>query len=124
MKDFIIKWLLTALGVAASIWIVPGLATVGENSTLAIALFALVLALINIFIKPLFEIISLPITVLTLGIFYLVLNALMLELAAWLTKNIFANGIAINDFFSAVLGSLVISIFTAIAISIVENRKE
>ncbi len=124
MMNFIIKWLLTALGVAASVWIVPGLTTVGENSTLAIALFALVLALINISIKPLFKLVSLPITILTLGVFYLILNALMLELAAWLTQSIFSNGIAINDFLSAILGSLVISVFTAVATSIVENRKE
>ncbi len=62
---------------------------------------------------------SLPITVITLGIFYLIVNALLLELAAWAATGIFGSGIAIDGFGSALIGSIVISIISAIANGII-----
>lgn len=119
--NFLIRWLVTAIAVGAAVWIVPGITAVGSNSTLSIIVLALILSLINVSLKPLLQTLSLPITVLTLGIFYIVVNALMLMLAAWAANGIFSSGIAIDGFGSAFLGSIVISIVSAIVNGIVGN---
>ena len=116
---FLVRWIVTAIAVGAAVWIVPGITTIGSNGTISVAVLALVLALINMSIKPVLQILSLPISVLTLGIFYLVVNALMLELAAWAATGLFSNGIYIDGFGSAFLGSIVISIVSAIVNGIV-----
>ena len=108
--NFIIRWVVTAVSVGAAVFLVPGITTVGSDSAIAISVLGLVLALINVSIKPILQFLSFPITVITLGIFYLVLNALMLQLAASVATGIFGSGIAINGFLSAILGSIVISI--------------
>jgi len=122
--NFIIRWIVTAVAVGVAVWIVPGIAPIGSNSTLAIAALALVLALINVSLKPLLQVLSLPITVLTLGIFYLIVNALLLELAAWAAGGIFGSGISIDGFGSAFLGSIVISIVSAIVNSIIGTNEQ
>lgn len=122
--NFIIRWIATAIAVGAAVWIVPGITTVGDNATIAIAVGALVLSLINIVLKPVLQFISLPITVLTLGIFYLIVNALLLELAAWASTGLFGSGIAISGFFAALLGSIIISIVSAIVNNVLGTDKE
>lgn len=119
--NFILRWIVTAVAVGVATWIVPGITTIGSNSTIAVAVLALVLSLVNASVKPVLKVLSMPITVITLGIFYLVLNALMLELAAWATQGIFGSGIAIAGFGSAVLGSIVISIVSSIVNGIVSK---
>jgi len=111
--SFIGSWFITAIATAAAIWLVPGIEAVG--GTWAGPIFcALALAFVNAVIKPVMTILSIPITILTLGIFYLVINALMLELASWLSRNIFHAGISIDSFGAAFLGAIVISIVSAI----------
>ena len=118
---FIIRWIVTAVSVGVAVWIVPGITTVGGNAVLAIAVGALVLALINVSLKPILQFLSLPISVITLGIFYLIVNALLLELAAWLSSGIFTSGIAVDGFGSAFLGSIVISIVSALVNGLIGN---
>ena len=75
MKNFIIRWLVTAIAVGVAVWLVPGIEIIGGNEAwVGIAIFGLMLALVNISIKPLMQVLSLPITVITLGIFYLIVN--------------------------------------------------
>ena len=112
--NFIIRWIVTAIATGAAVWIVPGITTVGSDGTIAIVVLALVLSLINVSLKPILQVLSLPITVITLGVFYLIVNALLLELAAWAATGLFASGIVIDGFGSALLGSIVISIVSAI----------
>ena len=104
---------------------VPGITTVGSNSTIAIAVIALILSLINVSLKPLLQTLSLPITVITLGITYLVVNALLLELAAWAATGIFGSGIQVNGFGSALVGSIIISVVSALVNSFIgKNQKK
>ena len=86
------------------------------------ALFALILSLVNMSIKPILQLLSLPISVLTLGIFYLVVNTLMLYLAAWMANGLFGVGFWIATFGSAFVASIVISIVSAIVNSIVGDK--
>lgn len=119
---FIIRWIATAIAVGAAVWLVPGITTVGSDAAIAIAVGALVLSLINIVLKPILQVISLPITVLTLGIFYFVVNALLLELAAWAATGLFGSGIAVAGFGSALIGSIIISIVSALVNGLIGDK--
>lgn len=117
---FILRWLVTAVAVGAAVWIVPGIDVVGgTESWVAIAVCGLVLALINMSIKPILQVLSLPITIITLGIFYLVVNTAMLYLAAGIANGMFDVGFQIASFGSAFVASIVISIVSGIMNAIV-----
>ena len=120
--NFIIRWLVTAIAVGAAVWLVPGIEVLGTEAWVAVALVGLILSLINISIKPIAQALSLPITCLTLGIFYLVVNTAMLYLAAWLSNGMFNVGFYISSFGSAFFASIVISIVSAIMNAIVADN--
>lgn len=112
---FLIRWLVTAIAAGVAVWLVPGIEIIGGDSAwVAIAIFALFLSLIDMGIKPILQVLSLPITVLTLGIFYLIVNTLLLYLAAWLANGIFGIGFMIMSFGSAFVASIVISLVSAL----------
>ncbi len=120
--NFIIRWIVTAIAVAAAVWIVPGIEIIsGGASWVGIALFALILSLVNMSIKPILQVLSLPVTVLTLSIFYLIVNTLLLYLAAWLANGLFGAGFYIASFGSAFVASIVISIVSALVNGLVGN---
>ncbi len=100
----ILKWIGLALIIMFAGWIIPGIEI--DNFTAAM-IAAVVIALINTFIKPVLILLTLPINILTLGIFTLVINALLFMFAAYLVP-----GIEISGFWSALFGSLLISIFS------------
>ena len=106
MLNGFLRWILFALLIVFMSWIVPGISV--ENF-LSAMLVCLVLALINVFIRPLVEFISLPVTFLTLGLFSFVINALLLMLAGFITP-----GFEVESFLSALLGSVVLSLFAGI----------
>lgn len=114
---FIMTWLVTAIAAAAACWLVPGMIVLGDY--MGILLFALAIALVNASIRPIMHIISLPITIITLGIFHFVVNALALNVASWLSLNLFHAGVYVEDFWAALWGSIVISIVSSIVGSIV-----
>lgn len=111
---FLGTWLVTAVAIAAAAWLVPGIYVVPMGSWMAIAVAALLLALVNATIRPVVRALSLPITMLTLGIFHFVVNALMLELASWLSLNLFGTGIVVAGFGPAFWGALVVSIVATV----------
>ena len=111
---FILRWLAIAIGTYAAIRLVPGIYPIGDNGYIAVAAFSLALAFINSVIKPVVQFLSLPFTIITLGIFYLVVNALLLNLASWLSLNIFPSGIMVATFSDGFVGAIIISIISAI----------
>ena len=120
---FILRWLATAVAVGAAVWLIPGIAVVGGSSEMmAIAVFALVLALINVTIKPILQFLGAPISFLTLGLFYLIINAVLLGLASYLSVGMFGAGVTIDSFGSALLGSIVISIVSAFVNGVLGNN--
>ena len=106
MLNGFLRWVIYSLLIVFTSWIVPGISV--ENF-LSAMLVCLVIALINVFIRPLVEFISLPVTFLTLGLFSFVINALLLMLAGFLTP-----GFEVEGFLSALLGSIVLSVFAGI----------
>ena len=102
MIGFILRLLIVALGLwLASVW-VPGIEVKGIGTLLGAALL---LGIVNAVVRPVLVVLTLPITVLTLGLFLLVINAGMLGLVAWLFDDF-----RIAGFGSALLGSIVVSL--------------
>ena len=100
--SFIVHWLIVAVALWVTTAIVPGV-RVANYTTLALA--ALVLGLVNALVRPVLLIVTLPLTIITLGLFYLVVNGLAFGLAAALVP-----GFTVTSFGAAVLGALVVSI--------------
>jgi len=97
-----VRWLILTLAVWTAACIVPGI-TYDHWQSLLIA--ALVLGILNVFVKPIILLISLPLIFVTFGFFLVLINALLLKATAWLVP-----GLHIASFWSALGGSLVISI--------------
>lgn len=119
---FIARWLVTAIAAIVAVNLVPGITAFGSGEAwLSIAAFALYLSLVNIVVKPIFQVLGLPITVLTLGIFYLVINTIMIYLAANLSATFFGAGIVIGSFGSAFIASIIISLVSAVLNSLLSD---
>ena len=102
--NIILKWILFALLIMFIAWVIPGITVTGFISALIVVI---VLSIVNLFIRPLVELISLPLNVITLGIFSLIINALLFLLAAK-----FSPGFQIDGFWSGFFGALILSVFT------------
>jgi putative membrane protein len=104
VSRFLIHWITTAIALAVCEQILPGV-RVDSAATLAIA--ALVLGFVNAIIRPILFFLTLPFTVLTLGLFYLVVNGAAFALAAALVP-----GFAVDSIGSAIVGALVVSLIS------------
>jgi putative membrane protein len=102
MRNFLIHWLITALALALAARLVSGI-HVGSLAGLAVA--SLVLGLVNAFVRPVLVLLTLPVTILTLGLFYLVVNGAAFGLAAALVP-----GFTVASFGSAIAGALIVSL--------------
>ncbi|MBW4560814.1 MAG: phage holin family protein [Mojavia pulchra JT2-VF2] len=108
MKNFLFTWLGTAVALLITANIVPGF--IVKNFVIALVA-AVVIGLVNAFIRPILSILAFPITLLTFGLFTFVLNALTLWLASFLTPG---SGFEINGFLPALLGSIVLAIVSSV----------
>ncbi|QNG19787.1 phage holin family protein [Rhodococcus triatomae] len=95
----------------------------GTGWDFAVVLFiALVFTVVNAFVKPLVQLLSLPLLILTLGLFTLVINALMLMLTAWISSHT-DYGLTVDGFWTAVWGALIISIVNFVLSALVPDRR-
>ena len=102
MAGVIVRVLITALGLYVAAALVPGIEVNGPG---AFIWAAIALGVINVLVRPLIVLLTLPVSLFTLGGFLLVINAAMLNLADW-----FVDGLQVRGFFSALLGALVVSV--------------
>ncbi|RIV73869.1 phage holin family protein [Flagellimonas aequoris] len=109
----IIRLLLNALAVVILSYVLPG---VGVDSMVTAIIVAVVLSLLNFLVKPILVILTLPITILTLGLFLLVINAVIILFAAKLI-----DGFQVVNFWWAIIFSLLLSILQAILHSILKE---
>lgn len=119
---FFARWLVTAVASAVAIWLVPGIQTTGGDAWVGIALFSLALSLVNAFLKPILKFLSFPITLITLGLFALVVNTVLIYAAASLAAGLFGAGVTISSFGSAFFASIVISIVSGIMNGVVGDH--
>ena len=108
--NFLIKLILSALSVLVASYLLPGANVEGFFSAFIVALF---LALFSATIRPILTILTIPITILTMGLFLLVINALMVMLADWLI-----DGFAVDGFWWAVAFGIILAIVNSIFESI------
>jgi len=102
MGPFFAHWVTTAIALGVAAWILPGIRV---TSLPALAVAAFVLGFVNAIVRPVLVLLTLPLTVLTLGLFYLVVNGLAFGLAAALVP-----GFTVASFGWAIGGALVVSI--------------
>ena len=107
MQGFFVRTLITMLGLLLASAIVPGVEIEGTGSVI---LASILLAAVNAIVRPIAVVLTLPITILTLGLFLLVINAGMFGLVAAMLDNF-----SVAGFGSALLGALIVSITSTIA---------
>ncbi|UJH68300.1 phage holin family protein [Allomuricauda sp. SCSIO 65647] len=111
----ILRILLSALAVVILSYVLPG---VGVDSFTTAIIVAIVLSLLNFLVKPILVILTLPITIVTLGLFLLVINAIIILLAAK-----FIGGFHVSGFWWAILFSLLLSLLQSILYSLLKEDK-
>lgn len=135
MGKFVVRVLINGLALWIASWILPGLQIVA-GGTAEIALgsataelilgylfIGLIFGVVNALVRPIVRILALPVTILTLGLFTIIINAAMLALTAWISQ-LTPVELSIDSFFwTAVLGSLIISLVSIIAGTVTNTRK-
>ena len=111
----LIRLAINAVALFVAAYFLPGI-TLGANRVpstvndwVTIVVVALIFGILNAIIKPILSILTLPITVITLGLFIFVLNAIMLLLTSWVA-GLFSLNFHVADFWTALLGSLIVSL--------------
>ena len=138
MIDLLVKILINAIGVYVAVLLVPQIAFPAADNLLKlegnwwhVVAVALILALINAYVKPILKVLSFPITLLTVGLFAFILNALLLLLVAWLSAQVdidftiggFPPNFTADSFVGALLGSIVISIVSIVLSMLDRGRR-
>lgn len=111
MTKFIIRLAINAVGLYAAVLIVPGMQFRGDWT--GVLWLALIFGLLNALVRPLLKFLTCPLIFLTLGLFTLVINTLMLMLTSRVGQA-FGIGLIVDDVWTALLGSLVISVVSVI----------
>jgi putative membrane protein len=106
----LVRWLITSIAVAAAVLVVPGIGHTGGSAAVAIIVTAAILGFANAIIRPILNFLSCGCIIATLGLFALVVNAVVLWLAGWVSANWFHTGFYVNGFWPAFWGSIVISV--------------
>lgn len=133
MFSFIVRVIVNALALAAAAWLLPGI-TIGSEATaeatgndtagiiLAYLFVGLIFGLVNAVVRPIIGFLSLPITCLTLGLFAIVINAGMLMLTSWIADFTPIGFNVASFFWDAILGSIIISVVSAVIGWVVPGR--
>lgn len=114
--SFLIRILTTTLAILLVTKLMPG---VSVDGVMTAVILALVLSVLNVFVKPVLIFFTLPITIFTLGLFLLVINALIILIAANLV-----NGFHVTGFWSALFFSIILSLVVSIFDKINEKEKQ
>lgn len=116
MRNFLIRLFVNALALAVAAWLLPGISMTGDF--FGVLLVALVFGLLNALLKPILLFFSIPLLILTLGLFALVVNAVLLLITSSLL-----DGFDVSGFWTAVLGSLVISVVTMLLGGVLKDKR-
>ncbi|GAB2929350.1 phage holin family protein [Streptomyces rubiginosohelvolus] len=112
MKNFVVKTIANAGALAVAIWLIGNITLEGGSTgrkALTLILVALIFGLVNSLVKPVVQLLTFPLFILTLGLITLVVNALMLLLTSWLA-GVVDLSFHVEGFWTAVLGGLIISV--------------
>lgn len=121
MTRLLLRWVVNAIALWAAIELVPGIHHDGTATSLL--LIALIFGLVNALVRPLIVLLTCPLIVVTMGLFILIVNTIMLALTEWLS-GIFDLGLTIDGFWPTFLGALVISVVSAVINLLVKDAHE
>lgn len=107
MPNFLLTWLITAVSMVITAYLVPGFAV---KSFVAALIAAVVLGLANAIVRPILVVLTLPLTIITLGLFLFVVNALTL----WFVGSGITPGFRVVGFMPALLGSIVLTVVSSV----------
>jgi putative membrane protein len=113
---FLVRLVLNGLAIVIAAWLLPG---IHITSPLSALVAGVILGFVNAIVRPVLFFLTLPLTLLTLGLFIFVLNAVCFGLTAWLVP-----GFSVDGFFSAVFGALLVSVVSWILNGLVVGRRE
>lgn len=111
MTKFFFRWFINAVALYAAVWIVPGIEYLGD--WVGILWLALIIGLLNALVRPLLKFLTCPLIILTLGLFTIIINTGMLLLTRTIGQSL-GIGLSVDGFWSALLGSLVMSLVSII----------
>jgi putative membrane protein len=141
MRSFIVRVLINGLALWIASWILPGLDISTSATTAAVAntgvtqgtetvgvilaylFIGLIFGVVNAFVRPLVSFLSLPITILTLGLFTIVINAAMLYLTSWLSSYTPVHFTIDAFFWTAVLAAIIITLISVVASRVPGGRR-
>ena len=112
----ILKILLTAIAVFALSNLLSGIEVENYNTAIIVAI---VLGLLRTFVKPILVVLTIPITVITLGLFLFIINAILIRMAGY-----FVDGFTVNGMFTAILFSILLSFFQSVLYSFLKEEKK
>lgn len=119
----LLRWLIMAVSIFVAAWLVPGIRVAG-TAWIVYAVMAVILGLVNAIVRPILKFLTCPLIILTLGLFVLVINGLMLWLASFIATRLFHVGFYIDGFWSAFLGALLISLVSIILNAMIKEAKK
>lgn len=115
MARLVLRWVINAIALFIVTYVVPGISIDSFPMLLAAAA---VIGLLNAFVKPIVFWLTLPLTIVTLGLFLIVINGLILELSAWLVP-----GLTIESFWAAMLGGIILGIISLLTSGVTKKSK-
>lgn len=121
MIRFLIRLAVNAVAIWAAVKLVPGLNYAGSTTSLLIVAF--VFGLVNALVRPLLLLLTCPFIILTLGLFVLVVNTIMLSLTVWLSR-IWDLGLTSTGFWATFLGAMVISLVSSVINLLIKDNNE
>ena len=122
----ILRLLANAAALAVATFLLSGIsltATTWENKLLTFLVVGAVFGIVNAIVKPIFQLVTIPLVLLTLGLFLLVINALLLMLTSWIA-GLIGVGWQVDGFWSALFGSIIISIVSFILNAFIPDKQD
>lgn len=116
------RWAIIAFSLFVAAWVVPGIRVEGD-AWVAYAVTAVILGLINAYLKPVLKVLSCSLIIFTLGFFLLIINGFSLWLASQIAVKWFHVGFYVEDFWSALWGALIVSLVSMVLSAFVKEKK-
>lgn len=123
MNRFLLRWVINAVALYIAVTIVPGirLQAGGSNQWVAFVVLGLIFGFLNALLRPFLLLLTCPLIILTLGLGTLLVNTLLFYLTGWIGAQ-FGWGFVVQDFWSALLGALVVSVVSLLMSMILKDE--
>jgi putative membrane protein len=130
MRGFVVSTIVTAIAMGIMVYVLPSVSIIGDNQVVALVIVAVILGLVNGLIRPIVKLFSLPLTVMTLGLFTFVINGAMLLLTAAISSNFGASlqldsyppDFSLGVVWTAIVAAAVLTIVRAVVDFVVPDR--